>query len=116
MLPRKVLALLAPEKNSPSFWRFDCRDRARPVFEPRDCHELPRPTLIGLALADRYDEEARSAKVEVPDVECGDFGPPAPGSEGKQQDRTVAHRERRRRQFLDVSAAASRLVVMVERP
>ena len=84
--------------------RFDRRDRARPVLEPRHRHELPRPTLVGLALADRYNEEAGPAEVEVLDVEPGDLGPSPPRSKRQQQNRAITNRERRRRRPLEFDA------------
>jgi hypothetical protein len=39
---------------------------------------LPCPVLIGLALADRHDEETRPAEVEILDVQAGDLRPPPP--------------------------------------
>jgi hypothetical protein len=37
-------------------------------------NELPRATLIGLALADRNNKEPGPAEVEVLDIEPGDLG------------------------------------------
>lgn len=75
---------------------FECRDRARPGFEPRHRDELAYPTLIRLTFADSDDEEPGSPEVEIFYVERGDLSPPPSGSERQQQDRTVADRDRRR--------------------
>jgi hypothetical protein len=60
---QRALLLLADGKP-----RLESRDRARPVLQPRHRDELPRPTLIGLALADRDDQKTGPGEVEVLDI------------------------------------------------
>jgi hypothetical protein len=88
---QRSLLLLADRKP-----RFERRDRARPVPEPRHRHELPGPALIGLALADRNNEEAGPAEVEVLDVQPGDLGPPPPPRQTSAAQSRGRERGRRR--------------------